>query len=45
MFTVIFILVIGALVAAIVSAMGKCPIWVPVILLCIAMAVQVIPIK
>jgi len=45
MLTVMFIFVLGALVAAIVSAMGKCPLWVAVILLCVAMAVQVMPVK
>jgi hypothetical protein len=45
MFTVTFILIIGALIAAIVSAMGKCPLWVSVILLCIVMALQVLPVK
>jgi hypothetical protein len=43
MFTVLILLVLGALVAAIVSAMGKAPLWVAVILLAIAMALQVIP--
>ena len=45
MFSVMIILVLGALVAAIVAAMGKCPLWVSVILLCVAMAVQVLPVK
>lgn len=45
MITVMFFLVVGALIAAIVSAMGKCPLWVSVILLCIAMALQVLPLK
>lgn len=45
MLTVMIILVLGALIAAIVSAMGKAPLWVSVILLCIAMALQVLPVK
>ena len=45
MLTVTLILVLGALVAAIVSAMGKCPLWVAVILLCIAHAITVLPIR
>jgi len=45
MLTVTFILIIGALIAAIVSAMGKCPLWVSVILLCIVMALQVLPVR
>jgi hypothetical protein len=43
MLSVSIILVVGALVAAIVSAVGKCPLWVSVILLCVAMALQVLP--
>jgi hypothetical protein len=45
MITVLFILVVGALIAAIVAAMGKCPLWVSVILLCIVAAIQVMPLK
>ena len=45
MFTVLIIMVLGALVAAIVAAMGKAPLWVSVILLCLAVAVQVLPAK
>lgn len=45
MITVSFVLILGALVAAIVSAMGKCPLYVSVILLCIVEAVQVLPLK
>jgi len=47
MLTVMLILVIGAFICTIMSAAGKCPLWVPVILLCIAVALigQVIPIK
>jgi len=37
--SIMFFLVIGALIAAIVSAMDKCPLWVAVILLCIAVAI------
>lgn len=40
MLTVTFILVVGALIAAIVSAMGKCPLYVSVILLCIVAAIS-----
>jgi len=45
MLTVTLILVLGALIAAIASAMGKCPLWVSVILLCIVVALQVLPLK
>jgi len=45
MLTVMIILVLGALVAAIVSAMGKAPLWVAVVLLAVAMALQVLPVR
>jgi len=45
MLTVMLVLVVGALLAAIAAAMNKCPLWVSVILLCVAMAVQVLPVK
>lgn len=45
MLTVMFILIIGALVAAIASAMNKAPLWVAVVLLAIAMALQVLPVR
>jgi hypothetical protein len=44
MLTVTFILVVGALIAAIASAMNKCPLWIAVVLLAIAMAIRVLPI-
>ena len=45
MLTVSLLLIVGALVAAIVSAMGKCPLWVAVVLLCVAQALTVLPVK
>lgn len=33
----------GAFVCAIANAMGKCPIWVPTILICIVLLLQVLP--
>lgn len=45
MLTVMFILVLGALIVAIAAAMGKAPLWVAVILLAIAMALQVLPVR
>lgn len=39
--TVIFLL--GAIIAAIASALGKAPLWVAVILLAIVEALQVLP--
>jgi hypothetical protein len=44
MLTVMVILVLGAFIAAVVSAMGKCPLWVSVILLCIVELVRILPI-
>ena len=43
MLTVTSIFLIGAIVAAIVAAIGKCPLWVAVILLCVVEALQVFP--
>lgn len=35
MITAIMILVVAALICTIVSAIGKCPVWVAVLLLCV----------
>ena len=43
MFTIIGILVLSALVAAILSIMGKCPLYVSVLFLCIVEALQILP--
>jgi hypothetical protein len=43
--TVAILLIVGAFVAAIVSAMGKCPLWVAVILLCVLALVEHLPLK
>jgi hypothetical protein len=43
--TVILFLVIAAFICAIVSALGKCPLWSAVILLCVVELIQVLPIK
>ena len=43
MLTVTTILLIGAFGTAIAAAAGKCPLWVPVILLCVVEALQVWP--
>lgn len=45
MLTVTLILAVAALIAAIVSIMGKCPLWVAVVLLAVAQAIQVLPVK
>jgi hypothetical protein len=41
--TVMMFLYLGAFIATLVSAIGKCPLWVPVVLLCIAGLLQVLP--
>jgi hypothetical protein len=43
--TVILFLVIAAFICAIVSALGRCPLWVSVILLCIVELMRVIPLR
>lgn len=43
MLTVSIFLVLAAGVTAIVSAIGKCPLWVSVILLCLYAMLQVLP--
>jgi hypothetical protein len=45
MLTVVTIFLLGAIVVAIAAAMGKAPLWVSVVLLCIVEAVQVLPLK
>ncbi len=41
--TVLFL--VGALVAFIVSAIGKCPLWIGCVLLWIVVALSVLPVK
>jgi hypothetical protein len=41
--TVIGFLVVAAFICTIVSALGKCPLWVGVILLCIIELVRILP--
>jgi len=43
MLTVTFVLVAAAFLCAILSAAGKCPLWVSVVLLTILELLQVIP--
>lgn len=45
MITVMFVLVAAAFICAVVSALGKCPLWVSVILLCVVELIQTIPLK
>ena len=44
MLTVIGFLVIAAFIAVIVSALGKCPLWVGVLLLCVVELIRILPI-
>ena len=37
------LLVVAAFICAIASALGKCPAWVPVILICVALLLTVLP--
>ena len=41
--TVLGFLIVAAFVCAIVSAMGKCPLWVSVILLCLVELLRILP--
>jgi hypothetical protein len=43
MLTVSFFLIAAAFVATIVSAIGKCPLWVAVLLLCVWALLSVLP--
>ena len=43
--TVILLLGLAAFVTTIASAMNKCPLWIPVILLCIIELLREIPLK
>jgi hypothetical protein len=45
MLTISVVLLLCAFVTAVASALGKCPVFVPVILLCLLQALQVIPIR
>lgn len=45
MLTIAVVLVLCAFVTAVANALGKCPTFVPIILLCLLAALQVIPIR
>jgi hypothetical protein len=45
MLTVLFVLIAAAFITSIASVMGKCPLWVAVILLCVVDLIQVLPLK
>ena len=43
MLTVTLLLVIAAFICTIAAALGKCPLWIPVLLLCVVHLVAAIP--
>jgi hypothetical protein len=43
MLTVMTLLVVAAFICAIAEALGKCPSWVPQILICVVLALMVLP--
>ena len=45
MLTVVLVFLLAAIAVAVAAAMGKAPLWVAVILLCVVEAVQVLPLK
>lgn len=42
--TILFLLAISAFICTVASALGKCPLWVPVILLALFALVQTVPV-
>ncbi len=45
MITVVFLLVLAAFICTIASAIGKCPLWVSVLLLCVVELVRAVPLR
>jgi hypothetical protein len=45
MLTVVLVFLIAAIAVAVAAAMGKAPLYVAVLLLCVVEAVQVLPLK
>lgn len=43
--TVMLVLLLAATITTIASAMNKCPLWVPVFILCIAGLLMLLPVK
>jgi len=43
MMTVMVFLVVAAFVSTVVSALGKCPLWISVVFLCIIELLRVLP--
>lgn len=45
MLTVLGFLIVSAFICTLVSAIGRCPLWVPTLLLCVVALLQVLPLK
>jgi hypothetical protein len=45
MFTLLALFVLAAFIITVLSAMGKCPLWIAVVLLCVVEAAQIFPLK
>ena len=43
MLTVMLLLALSAFVCTIVSTLGKCPLWIPVVILCVAELLRSVP--
>jgi hypothetical protein len=43
MLTVFLLLALAAFLCTVVAALGKCPVWIPVLLLCIIELLRAIP--
>ena len=43
MLTVIGFVIIAAFICAIVSAIGRCPLWISVVLLCVVELLRILP--
>ncbi len=45
MFTVTMLLLLATFICTIASAAGKCPLWVPVLLLCLLELLRALPVR
>lgn len=43
MMTATLVFLGASIVTAIASAMGKCPVWVPIVMLCVVVTLMVLP--
>lgn len=43
MLTVMIIIAVSAFICTIISALGKCPLWIATVLICLFMLLQVLP--